>query len=181
MLVGRRPNPIHPPTVIAPKVVATLTLTLMLFCFTAYAGDDDAAEPDPVPVSPGAEVPKARVPRPRIHRTPGQGIEETVHRLARGLDLDATQEVRLREILWDQQRQMRRLRENPGPGVDWAGATAAIVNRTKERIRAMLNDEQKKKYSVDVPRDGLGPAQADLQHWIDLQDSKRLQGSEASK
>jgi hypothetical protein len=154
-------------------------LALTLCCLAAHAADDTAAAPDPV--SPGTTAPKARVPRPHIHRTPGQGIEETVHRLARGLDLDAPQQVKLREILWDQQRQMRRLRENPGPGIDWASTTAGIVARSKERIRAMLNDEQKKKYSVDVPRDGLGPAQADLQHWIDLQDSRRQQGLEASK
>jgi hypothetical protein len=45
----------------------------------------------------------------------------------------------------------------------------------------VLNEEQKKKYSVDVPRDSLAPAQADLNHYLQLQESKRQQDDGASK
>jgi hypothetical protein len=140
-------------------------------------GSDANGKPDaPDPVSPSA-----RVHRPQVRHAPGHGIDETVRRLTRGLDLDPAQQAKLREILWDEQRQARKLRANSGAGVDWPSATATIVDQTKARIRVMLNDEQKKKYSMDVPREGLAPAQADLQHWMQLQESKRLQDNEISK
>lgn len=122
-----------------------------------------------------ADAAPVRVPRPHVRRAPGQGIDETVHRLAKGLGLDEGQQKKLREILTDEQQQVWRLRRNPGAGVDWAGASATIISQTKSRIRAMLNDEQRQKYETDVPRDQTAPAQADLQHWMQLQESKRQQ------
>jgi len=148
---------------------------------SAAAPDAAPGRAEVTPESPIADAPRTRAPRPRIHRTPGQGIDETVGRLTRGLGLDAAQQAKLREILWDEQMQVRRMRENPGAGVDWASTTAMLVGRTKARIRAMLSDEQKKKYPVDVPRDGLAPAQADVQHWMQLQDSRRQQDAGAPK
>jgi len=133
------------------------------------------------PDTPDAANPRARVVRPQNHHERGHGIDETVRRFTRGLDLDATQQSKLREILWDEQRQVRKLRANPGAGVDWPSATATIVDQTKVRIRAMLNDEQKKKYSTDVPHELTAPAQGDVQHWMQLQDSKRQHDDEASK
>jgi len=122
-----------------------------------------------------------RAARSRVRRAPGHGIDDTVRRLARGLGLDEAQQKKLRDVLWDEQKQVWRLRQNPGAGVDWASAAATIVEQTRTRIRALLNDEQKQKYAVDVPRDQTAPAQADVAHWIQLQDSKRAQESGASK
>jgi hypothetical protein len=131
--------------------------------------------------APDAPSHRARASRPQARHAPGHGIDETVRRLTRGLELDPGQQAKLREILWDEQRQARRLRENPGAGVDWASATATIVDQTKARIRAMLTDDQRKKYATDVPHDLTAPGQADLQHWMQLQESKRQQDDRAAR
>jgi hypothetical protein len=189
--VGRRPAPLQWMAFMPPIVV------VLMFASSAVCRADDgsaavatleAGALAPVPTAPdasvpgtsvksdtpGADIPRARVPRPHSHRTAGQGIDETVRRMSRGLDLDPGQQGKLREILLDQQRQIRKLRgENPQAGVDWAGATTAIVDQTKTRIRAMLNKEQQEKYSTDVPREMTAPAQADLQHWMQIQESNR--------
>jgi len=148
---------------------------------TAAAIDETNPVGSPPPAVPDTAGAPERSPRPHVRRAPGRGVDETVRLLTRGLNLDASQQVRLRQILWDEQMQARDLRQNPGAGVDWVSATATIVDQTRTRIRAMLNDEQKQKYASDVPRDLTAPAQADLQHWLALQDSRRLQADGATK
>ena len=138
----------------------------------------EAVKPD----APAADKPVTRTHRPPQRRTVAQGIEDSVRRLSRGLDLDATQQARLRQLLWDEHREMQaKVRQNPQPGVDRAAVTAAIIDHTKEQIRAMLNDEQKKKYTADVPREMTAPSRSDLEHWIDVQNSKRKPGGDAAK
>ena len=128
------------------------------------------------PTAPQGESQKATRHRPPKSLTPAQRIDENVRRLTRGLDLDPSQQEQFRQILVDQHRHIMALRSSQSTApVDAAGASLAIYDQTKARIRAMLNDEQRKKYSVEVPRDELAPAQADLQHWMDLQEAKRRQ------
>jgi hypothetical protein len=175
---------------LAPMVALALASTAVC------RADDGTATVAPVPATPissvpettvksdapSADRPRARIARPQPHRTAGQAIDETVRRMSRGLDLDAVQQQKLREILLDQQKQSRKLRdENPQAGVDWTGATVGIVDQTKTRIRAMLNEDQKKKYSTDVPREMTAPAHADLQHWMQIQESNRLKDDGDSK
>jgi hypothetical protein len=201
VLVGLRSVSMQWMATTAPVAVMALTLAM-----SAASGADDAfaavatpeaglvappaaAGPDaPAPagnVKPetsNADNPKARVHRPPAHHTPGQGIDDSVRRLTRSLDLDSAQQAKLREILWDHHRQVMKLRnEDSTVAVDRTGATLALLDRTKARIRDILNEEQRKKYSVDVPRDQTAPAQADLQHWMQLQDSQRQQGDVESK
>jgi hypothetical protein len=204
--VGRRPATMQRIAFMAP-IVVVLTYVTSTVCraedgtaavatlesgaLAPVPAAPDAPVPEtnlPVPETsvksdtPGADIPRARVPRPQTHRTVGQGIDETVRRMSRGLDLDPEQQGKLRDILLDQQRQIRKLRsENPQAGVDWAGATTGIVDQTKARIRAMLNKEQKEKYSTDVPREMTAPAQADLQHWMRIQESNRQKDDGDSK
>ena len=110
--------------------------------------------------------------------TVAQKIDENVRRLTRGLDLDAGQQQKLRQILLDQHRQIMALRQgNPAAQGDVAGTTMAIYDQSKARIRAMLTEEQRQKYSAEVPRSELAPAQADLQHWLDLQQGKPQPGA----
>jgi len=171
-----------------------LLLVLALSCPAAGRANEAApvapvqAAPDAVPAGTGIEpdpaaanAPRVRVPRPRVHRTAGQGIEQTVRRMAAGLGLDTAQQDRLRQILWDEQKVIRRLRDNPGPGIDWPAATASIISQTKARIRSLLTDEQKAKYPVDVPGEGLAPAQANLQHYMQVEESKRQQDDGGSR
>jgi hypothetical protein len=89
--------------------------------------------------------------------------------LARSLDLDASQQARLRELLESQRQQLRQLWADPGvSGTDRVGPTLAIFDRTRDQIRAMLTDEQKKKYPAAAPRELTAPAQADPEHWLRL-------------
>jgi hypothetical protein len=152
---------------------------------SAPASDAAAASAPAVPAAPVADpsaAPPAATPgqpalrhhQPAVRRTVAQAIDDSVRRLSRGLELDPGQQEKLRQILIDQHRRLMALRSGGGAvPVDMAGTTLAIYDQTKARIRAMLNDEQKGKYSVDVPTGDLAPAQADLHHWIDLQDEKR--------
>lgn len=162
VLVGLRSVSMQWMATTAPIAVMALTLAMS----AASAADDASAA--------------ARVHRPPAHHTPGQGIDESVRRLTRSLDLDSAQQAKLREVLWDHHRQVMQLRnEDSTVMVDRAGATLALLDRTKARIRDILNEEQRNKYSVDVPRDQTAPAQADLQHWMQLQDSQRQQDVES--
>ena len=177
----------HPVVRFAMTCVAAMTL---VFSAASRASDAAAASDATTATRPAAPVPEASVVptpdaavprfghhRPVRHLTIAQSIDENVRRLTRGLNLDPSQQEKLRQILLDQHRQMMQLRTGGAAGSgDVTGRTMAIYAQTKGRIRAMLNDQQKTKYSADVPRDTLAPAQADLQHWMQIQESSRKQG-----
>ena len=172
--------------------LAALMLAFCAPCGPAVAAAADASQPAAAaastpeasaePPTPNAATPRVSHHRPARRLTVAQSIDESVRRLARGLDLDLSQQVRLRQILVDQHQQMMQLRTR-GPGVsgDMTGAMLAIYDQSRARIRAMLNEEQLKKYPAVVPREQTAPAQADLQHWMQLQESKRKQEGEASQ
>ena len=159
----------------------TVLLALMFGLGVADRCDAQAEQPTPSDAPPSA----ATAPRSRSHRaphrTPAQVIDANVQRLARGLKLDQEQQAKLREILVDQYAQMIKLRTESAPGTDRAGAMRAIVDRTRERIREMLNDEQKKQYARDVPREVTAATRADLEHWLDVRDAQRREDTEESK
>jgi len=160
-------------------VLMALTLALSAACRA------DASAPTPAVPEPSSETanePRGGIRRPPAHATVGQRINETVRRLTRSLDLNPEQQAKLRQILLDQRQQTLRLRsQSLEPGADRVGMNLAILDRTKERIRAMLSEEQRKKYTTDVPRDQTAPAQADLQHWMEIQESNRRKGKDESK
>lgn len=160
--------------------LALLGLVAMTLAFSAACRADDAAAASDATAE--AQTPRVSHHRPLRRLTAAQSIDQSVRRLSRGLNLNLGQQVRLRQILVDQQRATMQLRSR-GAGVsgDLTGAMLAIYDQTKTRIRAMLDDEQKKKYSADVPREQTAPAQADLQHWLELQESRRAQDSGASQ
>jgi hypothetical protein len=111
---------------------------------------------------------RGRGPRHPQRLTPEQVIDERIHRLAKILELDEAQQARLREVLRSERRQINSVRENPHPGADRVGPMLAILDRTREEIRAMLNEEQRKKYPAAVPRDSTAPATADVDYWMRL-------------
>ena len=124
-------------------------------------------------VKPDVAPPVRPATRPHVvgqHRTLAEAIDANVQRFSRGLNLDPSQQDNLRQILWDQHRELRaRLVENPQPGFDRAALTSAILEHTKVQIRAMLNDEQRSKYSGQVPSELTAPSRADLEHWVEVQ------------
>jgi hypothetical protein len=150
----------------------------------AQQGDAPPAESagtdEPAAHAPAGSAPGSRSHRPP-HRTPGQVIDANVRRLAQGLKLDQEQQTKLREILVDQYAQLTKVRAQSAPGTDRAGMMRAVVDRTRERIREMLNDEQKKQYATDVPREVTAATRADLEHWLDVRDAQRIEDTKESK
>jgi hypothetical protein len=173
------------------QAAAVIPLAVLMLGLSAPCGHAVAAAADaPLPTAAAAATPEAsaeppapNVETPRVsHHQPvrrltvGQSIDENVRRLSRGLNLDLGQQVRLRQILVDQHAQMTQLRSRgSGVSADVTGPMLAIYDQSRARIRAMLNEEQLRKYPAAVPREQTAPAQADLQHWMQLQESGRKQ------
>lgn len=75
-------------------------------------------------------------------------LDVRVRRLARALDLSPPQQEQLRSILLKQEDQVRQAwADNSVPSSYRVLATRVISDQTADRIRAILNDEQKKKYN----------------------------------
>jgi hypothetical protein len=166
-----------------PILTGRTVLLALLFALGAADRCDAQAEQPPAesPTSaPAGSAARSRSHRPP-HRTPAQVIDANVRRLAQGLKLDQEQQAKLREILVDQYAQLMKLRTESAPGTDRVGAMRAIVDRTRERIREMLNDEQQKQYATDVPREVTAATRADLEHWLDVRDAQRREDTEESK
>jgi uncharacterized membrane protein len=121
----------------------------------------------------------------RTHRAPrhvtGARLEGRVGMLSRGLDLDPAQRAELRKVLEDEREQIQRVWNDPSrSGADRVGATKAIGERTGDRIRSLLNEEQRKKYNPPRPPrepvassdDGQG-----VEYWMRL--SRPRQGEKA--
>jgi hypothetical protein len=104
-----------------------------------------------------------------------------VHRLAKGLDLDEQQQTTLRGILVDHYQALNKLRTQSAPGTDRSGAMRAIVDRTRERIRTILTEAQKKKYSTDVSTQLTGPSREDLDHWLEARDAAEAKAAAEPK
>jgi hypothetical protein len=127
---------------------------------------DEAATAIPRVDAPGV---KGRGPRHSQRLTAEQIIDGRVRRLAKALELDEAQQARLREVLRSERQQINSMwRENPHPAADRVGPMLAILDRTREEIRAMLTEEQSKKYPAAVPRGSTAPANADLDYWMRL-------------
>jgi hypothetical protein len=166
-----------------PILTGRTVLLALLFALGAADRCDAQAEQPPAesPTSaPAGSAARSRSHRPP-HRTPAQVIDANVRRLAQGLKLDQEQQAKLREILVDQYAQLMKLRTESAPGTDRVGAMREIVDRTRERIREMLNDEQQKQYATDVPREVTAATRADLEHWLDVRDAQRREDTEESK
>jgi hypothetical protein len=155
----------------------------------AGASGSSAAGETPSPSTenaPPAAPESGATPRPptarttRHHYSPGEIIDANVHRLAHGLELNPGQQTKLRGILVDHYQALTKLRTDAAPGTDRSGAMRAIVDRTRERIRSILNDAQKQKYSTDVSTELAGPSRADLEHWLEVRDAAATQAPESS-
>jgi hypothetical protein len=128
---------------------------------------------------PTPEVPTAKVQQHHASRpVRGHSVEERVQLLTRSLNLDSKQEARLREVLEEERASIRRVWTDPERiNQDRVTPTLTIFGHTKEEIRAILTDEQRKKYPAPVSHDELAPAQADRDYWIGLTQPRTGQGT----
>ena len=123
--------------------------------------------------TPGAQAsPRAQ----NRHRAPHrQARPNNDDRLVKGLKLDAAQEAEVRRALQDRRDQLTRLFRQPAdPKIPRTAAIRAINDRTANRIRAVLNDEQKKLYLQPLPDDyAPGKGKPGVEEWMKATPSKR--------
>jgi hypothetical protein len=95
-------------------------------------------------------------------------IEDRVRTLSKGLGLDLKQEAELRKVLERQREQVQRVWKDPAlPGRWRVSATLAIDERTADEIRALLNDEQRKKYNPPRQRHEQTSDKLGVEAWMD--------------
>jgi hypothetical protein len=99
------------------------------------------------------QVSQVRAPKRHAPRhAAGSGIEGRVKMLSKGLGLDPKQQVELRKVLEGQREQVQRVWNDASlSGPYRVIATQAISERTADQIRALLNEEQRKKYNPPRP------------------------------
>jgi hypothetical protein len=96
-------------------------------------------------IDAAASAPVQRTPH---QRSKGASIDDRVKSLTKALDLDARQQSELKAVLQAQREETLQVWANESvPAAVRVKATEAIGERTADRIRELLNDEQKKKYS----------------------------------
>lgn len=135
---------------------------------TAAAAGSAAADASSEPAQPAstAEHPDLRsTSHARITGT----LDHRVKVLSKALDLDAHQQTELWKILDSQRRAVTKIWRDPAMlSSERAPATRAVEDRTAEQIRAMLTDEQKKRYNPPKPQ-GVRSAPPDVEGWMERQ------------
>ena len=104
--------------------------------------------------------------RQRHYKTPS--IDDRIKSLAKLLDLDEKQQSELKVVLWSRHEQViKMLRAESQSPVDRVKQLRAINDNTVERITALLNEEQKKKYNPAGHLEAPGTsAKASLEDWL---------------
>jgi hypothetical protein len=158
--------------------IAAVLLPLVTAMAAPVAADPAAQSSVGASSSPGGETstPAAQAPAPALesarqqapHRHGRPSAEDRLQGLVKGLKLDAAQQAEVRRALQAQREAIIRLTSAPAdPEVPRVAAIHAITDRTTERIRAVLNDEQKKLYSQPLPHDfAAGEGKPGVEEWL---------------
>lgn len=105
----------------------------------------DAQEP---PVQPNA-------PQQTLHQRAKSTVDEQVKRFAAAFDLSESQQIALKTILDQRQQESWRIRHDPAiPAASRNDLLRELQDSTRQRIRSILTDEQRKKYD---PLNGQPP------------------------
>lgn len=122
------------------------------------------------PAATGGQDATAAAPaRPVPHRRNGDNLDARARFLTKALGLDAQQQSELRKVLIAQRDEINKAWADESlPEAERIRATELVSERTADRIRALLNDEQKKKYNP--PRAATSTANAadrpDVEQWM---------------
>ena len=148
-----------------PLLVARLGRAVMVLTLvaggpsTVYAADEGAA--------PAAEE-TGSAAGARTRHPPRSAIGSRVQLMTKELNLDAGQQTKLTTILETQRAEVVKVWSDTSVSAAIrVAATQAIGDKTADRIRAILNDEQRKKYIK--PREHEAPVGApggDVQKWM---------------
>jgi len=116
----------------------------------------------------GDQAPAGAATRSQTQRQHnGSSLDDRVSQFAKSLDLSEAQQSAVKKILEQRQQQTLRIRLEPSiSGSARISQFRALQESTVERIRAVLNEEQKKKYNPLVPRTIPQTPQPSVEDWI---------------
>jgi non-ribosomal peptide synthetase component F len=118
-------------------------------------------------VSAQATGPGSLGPQTPPHRSRKSNIDARVSILTKSLDLDETQQSAVKNILEQRQQQTLRIRRDPSiSGSARIERFRALQDSTIDRIRAVLNDEQKKKYDPLASRQIQSTPERSVEDWL---------------
>ena len=103
------------------------------------------------------------------HSPPASPLDRRIALLVRELDLDATQQLKVKGVLERQREQIVRVWQDESvPGALRVARTQAISERTEDGIRALLTDAQRQKYfKPRTDRAAIGGTSDDLATYVD--------------
>ena len=116
-----------------------------------------------------AQVASATGPAHGTHRGYKRlSLDERVQTLAKNLDLSEAQQSAVKKILEERQQETLRIRLDPSmTGSARIDKFRALQEKTVEAIRAVLNEEQKKKYDpLAVRKLPPAPQQRSIDDWL---------------
>jgi hypothetical protein len=156
-------------TLTLPSCNKTLTAKLGKYCGRAFLS---LALISPI-LLPGTPVVAqaagtASPARQTRHGYGRRSIDDVVKGFAKNLDLDEAQQAAVKKILEQRQQETVRIRLDPSiPGNARIDRLRALQISTVERIRAVLNEEQRKKYDPLAPRRiQPAPDQRSVEDWL---------------
>lgn len=114
-------------------------------------------------------APTATAPAQPTHPTRRRAsLDDRVKALAAALSLNEEQQAAVKKILEQRHQETLRIGRDPSiPGSARIERLRALQDQTVERIRSVLNEEQKKKYDpLAVRRAGPAPGQKSVEDWL---------------
>ena len=135
--------------------LAALLLNALLASLLMAQANDVAAAPSAQPAPP-----------PRRHGS----LDDRVKVFARNLDLNEAQQSAVKKILEQRLQETLHIRQDASiSGSARIARFRALQDQTVQRIRAVLNDEQRKKYDpLAVRRAGPAPEQKSVEDWLKI-------------
>jgi hypothetical protein len=123
---------------------------------------------DPVAAAAGNPI--------RAHRREsGNSLDDHIRILSKALDLDTLQQSQLRSVLESQRAEVAKIwSDTTVPAEYRISATRAISDQTADRIRALLTEEQQKKYNPHVKPHAMTPAAGErsVEEWMEATKAK---------
>ncbi len=116
-----------------------------------------------------AQAPEAPAAKPQVNQPPTRksNIDARVSMLAKSLDLSVEQQSAVKNILEQRQQKTLSIRRDPSiSGSTRIERFRMLQEATVERIRAVLNDEQKKKYDPMAARRNQSTPEHSVEDWL---------------
>jgi hypothetical protein len=130
------------------------------------------AWPIPAPATDVQEAAATAAPAPARRAPRGQmgvSLDERIKFLTKALDLDSKQQSELRKVLVAQREETLKVwADESAPAAVRVKATELIGQRTGDRIRALLNEQQRARYNPPrAPREAApGSARPNVEAWM---------------